>query len=619
MISVIKLFGRTLREREDVKNYKVDYEKCLKMGMKVGYIVLPDAANKDTMEFFQSLDINRNSTFYKSFKDVTEKNRWELFVDQVLHYASTYGTSFQGTPFIPNSDPIEGVPYKDFKIMGTIEKEEVEGELNKLISSGVAMKQDTLHDILVCYRSLHLLPKIDICKNKELLCILCRELEILPSNGVDILRLFLYINTDSTLLIKDTATIERLKLGVKIRGFHIGKYLKNKEVVKELSKIFFRYKPLILMFKNSGYKKDCHMVNRIRKMADKNKVAFKGSPLSSLIHSVHSPIVDWGEVEQILREVNNYKKVSLMALVNRILSSTSMDKIFKIRNGKIWLKENGNENLSGNEQLRFNYLQLQSLLERLLVEELSKKKCKVRLNSGIDVCCPTSEKNFVGDFPYGSRVKTEDEDTLVGIYWEDSWGARDLDLSAVNIDHYPCKVYNWCNDYYDDDMDVVYSGDMTTAPKGATECFYMKNHCPNMGFNVCIYNKIGKEVKCRVWFAKEKVGDRGLTRSYMVDPNNIKAEAEIRLDSTNMGLGILYDGVFYFTGERVGNQRVIVGGNDKLSTYVRTVAENLSTIPLLRPLLEKAGFTIIDSKDEEVDLDLSLDGRVSLLNLFSKD
>ena len=35
-----------------------------------------------------------NSTFYKTWNDVTSKSRLHLLVDQLVHYMTTYGTDF---------------------------------------------------------------------------------------------------------------------------------------------------------------------------------------------------------------------------------------------------------------------------------------------------------------------------------------------------------------------------------------------------------------------------------------------------------------------------------------------------------------------------------------------
>ena len=54
------------------------------------------------------------------------------------------------------------------------------------------------------------------------------------------------------------------------------------------------------------------------------------------------------------------------------------------------------------------------------------------LPSDVKYALPTSEKMFVGNIPTGTKFLGDN--LAVGIYWENEWGATDLDLSAINID-----------------------------------------------------------------------------------------------------------------------------------------------------------------------------------------
>ena len=63
----------------------------------------------------------------------------------------------------------------------------------------------------------------------------------------------------------------------------------------------------------------------------------------------------------------------------------------------------------------------------------------------------------------------------VGIYWEDAWGARDLDLSGLNI----AGKIGWNSDYNQGDGNLMYSGDITSAPNGAVEYLYANKGLKN--------------------------------------------------------------------------------------------------------------------------------------------
>ena len=64
------------------------------------------------------------------------------------------------------------------------------------------------------------------------------------------------------------------------------------------------------------------------------------------------------------------------------------------------------------------------------------------------------------------------EKLAAGIYWEDKWGANDLDLSGLNISG---KI-GWNSDYYNENRSIIYSGDLTEAANGAVEYLHINNN-----------------------------------------------------------------------------------------------------------------------------------------------
>ena len=100
---LVKLFNMSIED----PNSTVDYVTLNNAAMQVGYIVHPLAANQATKQFIQSVKGNINSTFYKNWEDITSKTRFELFIDQILHYVTTYGSNFtqEGNGYVPNETP----------------------------------------------------------------------------------------------------------------------------------------------------------------------------------------------------------------------------------------------------------------------------------------------------------------------------------------------------------------------------------------------------------------------------------------------------------------------------------------------------------------------------------
>ena len=78
-----------------------------------GYIIEAGAlwAKQEIIQFYQAekLDgLGLNKTFHKSWEKILNSTRAELWIEQIRHYASTYGSNFQDVMYIP--DEVLDVP-----------------------------------------------------------------------------------------------------------------------------------------------------------------------------------------------------------------------------------------------------------------------------------------------------------------------------------------------------------------------------------------------------------------------------------------------------------------------------------------------------------------------------
>ena len=89
-----------------------DPESLQTEALKRGFIISPAILNEDVATFIKTEAIDPNSTFYKTWDDVASKDRWELLLDQLAHYATTYGTGYtmEGNGYVPN----DGAEAPDF-------------------------------------------------------------------------------------------------------------------------------------------------------------------------------------------------------------------------------------------------------------------------------------------------------------------------------------------------------------------------------------------------------------------------------------------------------------------------------------------------------------------------
>ena len=618
---LVKLFNISI---EDSRN-EVDYVTLNNSAMQVGYIVHPNACNLATQEFIQSISGNVNSTFYQNWEDVTSKTRFELFIDQLLHYVTTYGTDFacEGNGYVPNSTPVGPVYislFKDYKVIMPCTEEDVYNRCMDMLTSGIAMKQatiETIVDYVVEYVTVNDLLTtgefdIDDIANREALTLLCDELGIAPNKKFDLFRYIMYKTTGSTLIIKNKPTINAIIRSNTQFDFNT---LSDRQLIG-LASIFYRFKPLFLAFKktcNTGAyystpvtSRNAHVINKIRRMAPKYHTPLAESVMATMLGKAHDSTV----ITETAAQMNTFQIIRLMNTIIERINHTDEKAMYIVRNGKMFVKD-----AKSYDGMITYYVTVFNILKNELVSRLSEKATYVKYPKNMVLACPTSEKNFVGDLPFGTYMDLQDSDSFIGIYWKEEWGTHDFDLSVLNIDG--IKV-GWDSRYYSDNQDVVYSGDMTSARPEATEIMLFKKGAKDGSVMVNRYN--GRDgSKFRFFGGVEP--NMKLKRNYMVDPNFIKFSADVVSDTVEQTIGLLNDGKFYVMALGSGNSIVSFHkGSKQNERYYASVLKAQSYLKL-NYILSAAGFIDVDSveelpKDAQI-LDLTQISRDTLINLFS--
>ena len=245
----------------------------------------------------------------------------------------------------------------------------------------------------------------------------------------------------------------------------------------------------------------------------------------------------------------------------------------------------------------------------------------IYIPQNIHYTLPATEKQFTGYFPTGTYVVTK-EDLIVGIHWTNTKKNRvDLDLSVMG----ESGKIGWDADYYSQEKEVLFSGDMTDAPppNGASELFYLKQAQQEARILMVNYFNFmrGDKVDAKILVAQEKPDNFG--RNYMVDVNKIIASAHIKIDKIQNILGLIVnikgENRVYFANITIGNS--ITSYNGKQSQQARQFLVNKLVNSLeLREILTMAGATIIDKipEDKEEYLNLSPEAldKTTILNLI---
>lgn len=595
---LIDFFGVALRSNDVIDSHIIN-----QVATRTGYIVHPDCCNRDVKDWLEEKDCNWNSTFYKKWEDVSNRNRLELFLDQVISYAVNYGL---GGNFDMNDHDYSEVPeIRKYKIIMPIEKEDLVDKCLTVLYSGIALKQDTMEALCnFVYMNGRETLDMDKVKNKEAQIWLIDKTGAFPTDKFAVLRYIYYKVTGETMIVKDKNVIVRMKIGSR---FDLSKL--DSTTLRNLSSIFYRYKPVFLglRYQSASNKK---VVNKLRKMAKKNHepmiMGFWEKVVSTPYTAFH--------VKDMLKrdKPSNFKLIRLIQAIreNRLLvGSTDRFAMYPIRNGKVWFKDTG---VPMAIDPKYDWWDmLETILYKELVSRLSKKACNVKLPLDLHLTCPTSEKSFVGNIPFGSHY-TMVHNTLVGIYWKEEWGTRDFDLSFVM---YNGAKVGWNGNFYTNDQDIIYSGDMTHADPEAAEVLYMRSGCPNGMVKVNRYsgNKGSKYVF--------SVGQRRIDqwgRNYMIDPNDIKFSTETTSNEAEDFVGFVNDNELYLCNFKTGNSSVSsVMTSDQYGQVLKRKA--LSFVDL-RQLLVDAGFKIYkrSSTKNPVDMDLSELRKDDLISLFSE-
>lgn len=593
---------------DDCVSKTVDVKSLQERGLKLGYIIHPDACNKDVEKYLKGKSININSTFYQTWKDITSRSRFEIFIDQMIHYFYSYQLN---QSWLPNEGDIDiEVDYKSYKYIGSSNVEEVCSKCMNLLTSNIALSQSLISNITtyVCDNMKKEDIDIDSINNKEAMAYICNKLNILPKKSFDLLRYIVYSITGDSSLIKSNENLRILKNC----SSKFDWTLLDESRMIELSKIFYRFKPIFLACRSKS--KSCcrntQVINKISRLAKKHHIPFHAGFLETVV----------GEV-QPLKQVHdrlyadkpsNFKVLSLMEAIREhmLLSTNNMGKpVYMIRNGKIWFEKSFQEQPIMSPKYEY-WVYLYQMFENYIITNIKDKACTVRFPKNLELSCPTSEKKFVGNIPFGSHYKMGECDNIFGIHWDDKGGGRDFDLSFI------CngEKIGWNSDW--DNKGVIYSGDVTYPSPEATELILMRKEIPN-GF-ICVndYSSNRPNPKYNLFFAQEKIDC--LERNYMVNPSSVKFMTEMEMkDCNQQSIGYVIDGNIYITNISMGKSRISVTDFNAEERLLAIKRKCISTIPL-KDILLKAGFKerVISRKDSPIGIDLEELNKDTLISIF---
>ncbi len=613
MKATIRLFKAVPIETKRKKNPS---KELLKSTLKRGFIFSPEVISnyKDLKKLIELVENEigltpekLTNTFHKSWKKVRDAPIEQLIIEQLIHYFTTYGFEELGiynkeSVYIP-SEKLEIPKLKEGGINITVihgyTKKELKEKLLNLLSSGIALHQETIVDIYEVCKFVKINKNdLEKIKNKEVKIKLYDELGIVPKNSVEFLRYIIYKTTESTLIIKNAKIIEQIKEGVDNNIVDIFAKYKKEYGLQTLAETFYRFKPLYLAFRKHDSLKP--IINKIRKLAKTYHEPMEEDYLNNITEKIKN---DKGIVNQMLLKelsnVNIFRKIRL-AYALKFRTTDSDGILYRIRNGKSYAKE---FNFANQKQAK----KILDIVLDTIVKDIEKnvKGKKIYVPENINYTLPVTEKQFTGNIPSGSYV-TVDKDMVFGIHWENLKGYRvDLDLSLMNVDG---KI-GWDSSYRNDKGSILFSGDITDAPrpKGATELFYVRKQNKEAHLLLNNYFNFSENhpAPFKIIVGQEQVSN--IDEDYTINPNNVKIIVPSIIDVQQKVLGLIVTTTkecrYYFTETGLGNFRT---SSDKdyvgwARDYLLHYYENSIK---LNDLLLKAGAKFVKDK-EKADVDLS--------------
>lgn len=614
--ATLRLFNAIqINERSSHEIDKTHLERTIKNGFIVDAAI---RASEELLELIESVvgisGEKANATFHKSWLMVQDSPIEGLVIQQIIHYITTYGFEQLG---IYDREKVY-IPHEMLQLpeiradipLAIVRGMTAQEILSKIVAlgSGIALAQDTLDDIMTIVQANSYASEfVGDIKNRELKTLLNDWYGIVPAEPVEFLRYLISKLTNESLLIKNDYLISKIK---KANGKYLDELLKN--APDDLASIFFRYKPLFLAMKTISRNKT--FFNRLRKKADQLHKPLPADYLNSVTNQIKNGILDQDTLREKLKNATLFRKIRLAyALHYRLHPCDSI--VYRVRNGRGWAA--GFAWPHGLEQV------VQSALEIVMRSITNDIRVNVEgktifIPAHICYALPATEKQFTGFLPSGSYAAIP-EDMVVGIHWTNTAKRVDLDLSVVG----ETGKIGWDASYRSTELDVLFSGDMTNAepPNGATEVFYLRSgrQEPRVMF-VNYYNfRPDDDVKAKILVAHEKPAH--FSRNYMVNINNIIAQATVSINKKQNILGlIINDGnenQFYFFNTSIGNS--ITASQKEYSTHIRKyMVRSLTNSLAFREILLAAGANVVNEQPalDYIDLSPGMLDKTTILNLI---
>ena len=441
-----------------------------------------------------------------------------LLEKQILHYIEVYGLGMPGLFDLTTTDgTLVSMRYVKGITLGYL------GDMvRKLIYANAPIKDTALVKRII--RNYAIDYNLDKVQNHEMRCMLFNPGWDEFKSGDDAVRYLCYQATGDALLIKSPEVIKAVSIMAVPPEFF-------ERHVHVLARVFNRHKRLILAAKN---KVTANSINRIARLSKTQHVPIRESIAKTFIHralSTSAMATSYALSTVTLRD--KFKYLNLLAQ-KKLQSPVSS---FKIRNGKVHTRLD--RPVYALPDIRMVEI---AVLTSLSDDLAHLQDTTFLLDKNVDYGLPVSRKQTVGNLPFGTQVVSDSNEISSGMYWENEWGARDLDLSTIDMGG---NRVGWGQYSGYTNRSVIFSGDVTDARNGAIE--FMTSRNEDYGLFVNIYTgEPGAKM--------ELVVGSNITRKNWMDDVLIREKHTLR--SRNEVIGFVRGKTFVVYAGRLSNSRI---------------------------------------------------------------
>jgi hypothetical protein len=449
----------------------------------------------------------------------------ELILKQVLHYVEVYGLN---APGLFNLEQTNGQVATITYVQGLTTAQLADKVRTLLYANAPVKDAVALKAIIEGYAFDYDLGRI---RNNEMRVLLFRLGADVFTNGDDAVRYMCYAATDSALLIKSQRAIKAIEEKAKI---FTSRFFVDHE--RPLAQVFHRHKNLILAAKTDENR---GAINKISRVAKRAHVAIHEPLAKRYIAEAHKGSVG-ADVLRTMSVRDKFKFLNLLAY--KALGNTT--DAFVIRNGKVHV-EKDRAVLDAARLAAIEADVLASLRDDLghLVGT------SILLDAHVDYGLPVSRKQAIGQLPFGTRVDPDSGRLSAGIYWENAWGASDLDLSAID----PSGTRTgWGMRSGYDGRNVLFSGDVTDASDGAME--FMTNRADYAGTYALFVNIFRGEVGAKfALVVGHRTADRWIEHPVLREVGELHSRGNV-IGFVSGGLFVVYacrlNGAYWSNGSK---------------------------------------------------------------------